>query len=148
MAVLLTAVEALPIGFSVACGRTQRRGFPIIYTNRHFEVLTGYDRAQVVGQNLKFLQCAFTEESAVEEVSSALRQCQPVQVVITNQTKSGGVYKNLMALKPIFNEKKDLLYYFSLHLLVIESADGYKAKEDFMRSLMALLPDVVNESRH
>lgn len=48
---------ALPLAVSVADARTfENPGFPLIYVNKHFEMLTGYSREYCLGKNCKFLQ--------------------------------------------------------------------------------------------
>eukprot|EP01031_Cornospumella_fuschlensis_P044991 gene44991-55034_t len=44
LAALITAVEALPVCFTLASASSERQGFPLIYVNRYFERVTGYDR--------------------------------------------------------------------------------------------------------
>lgn len=51
------AIKDLPLAISIADGNTfTAPGFPLIYVNRHFEVMTGYDRTYCLGKNCKFLQ--------------------------------------------------------------------------------------------
>ena len=50
LAALLAAVEALPISFLLSSARNDHRGFPLMYCNRYFENLTGYDRNFVLGK--------------------------------------------------------------------------------------------------
>jgi hypothetical protein len=45
LTILLAAVEALPIAFSLASAKEgKEKGFPLIYVNKYFEKLTGYSR--------------------------------------------------------------------------------------------------------
>lgn len=53
---LLESVDNLPICVSIATARKMQQGFPLIYVNRFFEVSTGYSRAEILGENCRFLQ--------------------------------------------------------------------------------------------
>ena len=50
---LLSGVESVPIAFSLASAT--KPGFPLVYVNKQFELLTGYPRAEVLGQSCQFL---------------------------------------------------------------------------------------------
>lgn len=53
----IETVLELPVAVSIADARTfENPGFPLIYVNKHFEMLTGYNRQYCLGKNCKFLQ--------------------------------------------------------------------------------------------
>jgi PAS domain S-box-containing protein len=106
LAGLLSSVESLPVCISLAAASETMRGFPLIYVNAAFENSTGYDRADVIGRNCKFLQEGkeaghTSEPDSMARLSEALRKAVPVKVAITNFKKDGTPFRNLLAMKPI-----------------------------------------------
>jgi hypothetical protein len=53
---LVGSFEDLPVCISIASASAEMRGFPLVYVNKCFEMITGYDRSEIIGQNCKFLQ--------------------------------------------------------------------------------------------
>lgn len=51
---LVLTMENLHIPFSMSSARSDRPGFPLIYVNKAFERLTGYDRREIMGQSCKY----------------------------------------------------------------------------------------------
>jgi PAS domain S-box-containing protein len=105
---LLAAVEHLPICVSLSTARRSRPGFPLVYVNKYFEETTGYTQAEIVGQNCRFLQKGrkpgdCSEAESIERLGKALRSATPVKVSITNYRKDGRPFRNLLAMKPIFD---------------------------------------------
>ena len=110
--------------------------------NSYFEKKTGFRRSEVLGKNLKFLQCADTEASAVAEMSEALRFARPWRGCLTNQTSSGDTqFKNLLAIKPIFGGDGSYIYVICLSLDVTRDVDGSSRKTKLLGELIDLIPD-------
>ena len=102
LAVLLAAIEAVPLAFCIASGDKARRGWPLIYVNRQFETLTGYDRSEVLARNCKFMQCAESEPEKIQYMTERLRAEKQCRVVITNctsETSGKKLFKNLVVFK-------------------------------------------------
>lgn len=139
---LLTAVESLPVCVSLSTARSDRRGFPLIYVNKSFERATGYSRAEIVGRNCRFLQSSETEKDSIERLSNALRDAKPVRVALTNYRKDGTAFKNLLAMKPIFDETGRYRYVIGVQFDVTEDNAG-PAKLIVANELLNVLPDVI-----
>jgi PAS domain S-box-containing protein len=145
LAVLLAAIEAVPLAFCIASA--EKRGFPLVYVNRQFESLTGYPRAECLGKNCKFLQCEATEADKVMQLSEGLKNSRQTMVVITNRTseKAGSrVFKNLVVVKPIYDEaKKNVLYMISIAMDASKDVDDYEARSKLASDLMEMLPGCI-----
>jgi PAS domain S-box-containing protein len=105
---LLASVENLPVCVSLSTARKTRLGFPLIYVNKYFEDTTGYSQSEIIGQNCRFLQKGKrdndrSEQDSIDRLTKALRSATPVKVAITNYKKSGVAFRNLLAMKPIFD---------------------------------------------
>ena len=75
--------------------------FPITYVNAAFETLTGYDEADALGRNCRFLQGPGTDLAAVAEIHSALEECRDVRVVLLNYRKDGSPFYNELRLSMV-----------------------------------------------
>ena len=58
---LVGCFEDMPVCISVASACKDFPGFPLCYVNKCFENNTGYNRAEIIGQNCKFLQQCNTD---------------------------------------------------------------------------------------
>jgi PAS domain S-box-containing protein len=143
VAALLAAAEGLPLAFSLCSARKTHRGFPVLFVNKFFEKLTGYNRVDVLGKNLKFLQSPFSEAASVTKLSESLKTGQKCSVVITNITKDEKVFRNLVVIRPIFDDKKNYVYVIGIHVDVSREVDGYVSKMKIVNDLADLLPDLV-----
>eukprot|EP01033_Poteriospumella_lacustris_P004063 gene4063-2898_t len=77
---------------------------PVSVTIARATKLTGYGRDEVLGRNCRFLQSEeCTEMGQVEQLQHALRERHACcKVALTNKRKNGSVFRNLLALKPIY----------------------------------------------
>ena len=145
LAVLLAAIESVPLSFCIASADKARKGFPLIYVNRQFEILTGYERFEALGRNCKFLQCDQSEPEKIAEMENALKNSRGTKVVITNvtsETVGKRVFKNLVVLKPIFDEhEKNVLYVICIMMDATRDVDDYKARSKLAQDLMDMLPN-------
>jgi PAS domain S-box-containing protein len=140
---LLSAVEALPVGFSVASASKMRLGFPIVFANKYFQIITGYSRSEIIGQNCKILQSDKTEKAKVAQMSKSLCAGKNHTTVITNKRKSGEPLRQLLSLKPIFNKNGEYLYVFCMHIDITDKANNYQKEYNFATKLMSTLPSKI-----
>lgn len=142
LSTLLAAVEALPICFSLASANPARRGFPLIYVNRYFEKITGYGRDEILGRNCReFLQCPETEVGKCAVLSEGLKSMVASMAVLTNKMQDGRKFKNLVALKPIMDDKKRYCYVVGLHFDVTREVDHAASKFSLAQELLEMIPD-------
>ena len=140
---LLAAVEDLPICVSLATANVNRRGFPLIYVNKAFETTTGYMRSEIVGQNCRFLQSGgFCEQEIINKMTHALATASPIKVAITNYRKDGTTFKNLLAMKPIFDTKGTYRFVIGVQFDVT-AEDADISKINMIDDLLSILPNVV-----
>lgn len=145
LSTFLGAVEGLPICVSLATASQSRRGFPLIYVNSIFEETTGYSRTEIIGRNCAFLQQSKDGESeseyfTIKLLSEALKDAKPVYATITNYRKNGEKFKNLLAMKPLFDADGVYSYVVGLQFEV-SNADGKHRSLATVNDLLSMLPD-------
>lgn len=143
LAALLAAVEALPLAFSLTTASRDRRGFPLMYVNKQFEKLTGYSRSDVLGRNCKFLQCPESEKAQLSILTEALRMEKPAKVILSNMTRDQRPFKNLIVIKPVFDEKRVYSYVMAIQMDVTRDFENCTNKMQLAQELMDMLPSTL-----
>lgn len=144
---LLASVENLPVCVSLAAANKEMAGFPLIYVNAAFETTTGYPRCEIIGQNCRFLQIGkkpghTAEVQSISRMTAALKEGRPVKVAITNFRKDGTPFRNLLAMKPIFDS--DGGYAFVLGIQFdIGVTDASAKKMKIIDDLFRVLPNTI-----
>jgi PAS domain S-box-containing protein len=108
---------------------------PIVYANEAFELITGYDRKEIVGRNCRFLQGEDRDQPEIERIREALREHKPVTVTLRNYRKNGELFYNQFSIRPLFDQNGKLIYYLGTQYDVSEKM---RAEEELLR-LNALL---------
>jgi PAS domain S-box-containing protein len=74
---------------------------PIIYVNDKFLEHSGYERADVIGKNCRFMQGQDSESVSVQQFREAIAGNKMVSLRITNYRKDGTKFANQIMLRPI-----------------------------------------------
>lgn len=98
-----TAIDGVGVG--VVITDPLQEDNPMIYCNKSFEELTGYDKAEIIGKNCRFLQGEDTSLVAVEKIHKALAKQESVRVEIKNYRKNGSLFWNELHIYPVYLEK-------------------------------------------
>ena len=85
---------------------------PIVFANRAFRSLTGYDESDIIGRNCRFLQGPKTDQKPVKELREAIAQEDVTIVELVNYRKDGSSFWNALHIGPIYDEKGRLTYFF------------------------------------
>ncbi|TLX56628.1 hybrid sensor histidine kinase/response regulator [Stutzerimonas nosocomialis] len=93
---------------------------PVVFINKAFLDLTGYEEHQVVGRNCRFLQGEQTDPESVAEVRKALEEHRGVALDLLNYKADGTPFWNALFIGPIFDERGELLYFFASQLDVTQ----------------------------
>ncbi len=89
---------------------------PIIFCNRAFERLSGYQQSEILGQNCRFLQGAETDRSTIARIKQAIARREDVHEDIFNYRKDGSGFWNALFVSPVFGSAGELLYFFASQL--------------------------------
>jgi diguanylate cyclase (GGDEF)-like protein/PAS domain S-box-containing protein len=75
--------------------------FPLLYVNRAFEELTGYEAAEVLGRNCRFLHADDAEQPGLRTVRECLHDFRPGRALLRNYRKDGTLFWNELSLYPV-----------------------------------------------
>ena len=85
---------------------------PIVFANRAFRELTGYDEDEILGRNCRFLQGRRTDREQVQAMRRAIESEEVTIVELLNYRKDGSAFWNALHLGPIYNDAGELIYFF------------------------------------
>ena len=100
---------------------------PIVFANDAFLTLTGYDRAEVMGRNCRFLQGPATDPDTVERIRHAVRTRTDIATELLNYRKDATAFWNALFISPVFDADGALAYYFASQLDVSRRRDAEEA---------------------
>ncbi len=89
---------------------------PIVFANRAFQDLTGYEEEEVIGRNCRFLQGAQTDRRAVSELREAVAARRAVSVELLNYKRDGTPFWNGVYIAPVHDQDGKLIYFFASQL--------------------------------
>jgi PAS domain S-box-containing protein len=87
---------------------------PIIYCNRAFVEMSGYQREEVIGHNCRFLQKDDRGQPERQIIKDALQQGESCQVQIRNYKKDGTAFWNELYMSPIKNDEGKVTYFIGV----------------------------------
>jgi PAS domain S-box-containing protein len=87
---------------------------PIIYANKAFELLTGYDKKDILGLNCRFLQGEDRNQDARRQIKEGMKKQETIAVTLRNYKKDGTLFHNHLKITPLFDNKGRILYFLGL----------------------------------
>jgi PAS domain S-box-containing protein len=143
--VLLATIDACPLSITVADARLP--DMPLIYANRRFRQITGYEQAEVIGRNCRFLQGPATEDDATAAIRRALAAGEQAELTLNNYTKAGEVFLNRLILAPVHDETGSLTAYIGLQADITLDAKrrDAEAQRQKMEALGRMMGGVAHE---
>ena len=100
---------------------------PLVYSNKAFEDMTVYAHDEVVGRNCRFLQGADRNQPELDKLRAAMKNKQPIEVTLRNYRKNGELFYNRLVVKPLFDNKGDLIYFLGVQYDITQQV---KAQEE------------------
>jgi len=111
------AMNQAPVGITIGDATVEDE--PLVYVNKQFERVTGYDRSAVLGRNCRFLQGAGTDEETVDRLRTAIENRESVSVELLNYRADGTPFWNQLDLAPVRNDG-EVTHYFGFQKDVTE----------------------------
>ncbi|WP_160000481.1 histidine kinase famiy protein [Roseomonas sp. 18066] len=100
---------------------------PILYANHAFLRMTGYDAAEVLGRNCRFLQGPETDRATLATLRRAIAEEREIALEVLNYRKNGSSFWNALFVSPIHDEQGELAYFFGSQLDVSRRRDAEDA---------------------
>jgi PAS domain S-box-containing protein len=113
---------------------------PLVYVNDAFEELTGYDAAEAVGRNCRFLQGPETDPEVVDEIRAAVDAEEPLTTELRNYRADGTAFWNWLSITPIYDEDGTLLRFLGSQRDVSEQHRNRRVR----RELLSTTGDLMN----
>lgn len=104
------AVEQAPTAISIADVQAT-----ILYANRAFEMLTGYRREEVIGQNESILSSNATPFSIYRQLWRTIQRKQTWTGTLVNRNKGGADYIAELTIAPVLDRDGEIKYFLGMH---------------------------------
>lgn len=129
-------IKASPIAAVISDPRLPDN--PIVECNAAFTELTGYERAEIIGRNCRFMAGENTEPELTETLRAGIRNGEPVIVEILNYKKDGTPFCNAVMIAPIFDTQGKIEYFLGSQVEVLE--DQSRRREEARKMVDHLSP--------
>jgi PAS domain S-box-containing protein len=103
------AMDAAPIGITIT--DPTRPDNPTVYANAAFERITGYEREEILGRNMRFLQGPATDDEAVETLREGIASREQTSATLVNYRADGTQFWNRVDIAPVHDETGTLVNY-------------------------------------
>jgi PAS domain S-box-containing protein len=97
---------------------------PIVYVNKAFEDMCGYDPSEIVGRNCRFLQGNDRNQPELDRLRTAIKKGEPVEVTLRNYRKNGELFHNRLVVKPLFDDRGSVVYFLGVQYDITEQVDA------------------------
>lgn len=138
---LKQALDATNVG--VVITDPQKEDNPIVYINRGFTKLTGYDENDVLGKNCRFLQGADTDRAVVTSIAEGIKEKKSIHVELINYHKNGSAFRNELIIDPIYIEKTKQTFFIGVQKDVSEQYETKFELEDTLKEVQRLSTPIV-----
>ena len=89
---------------------------PIIYHNKGFESVTGYESDEILGRNCRFLQGPLTSNDTKRVIREKLASQEEVKVEILNYRKDQTTFWNEVCINPVFDHHGRVSHYIGIQM--------------------------------
>jgi PAS domain S-box-containing protein len=93
---------------------------PILYSNTAFTKMTGYDQAEVLGKNCRFLQNDDRDQAEINTLNLAIERGESCRVTLRNYRKDGTLFWNELTITPLYDEHQELTHFIGVQSDVSE----------------------------
>ena len=96
------SVMAASFGYVITeCGQKKN---PIVFVNKAFQEITGYEPKEVLGKNCRFLMGKDNKQGSLEQIRDAIKSGSKCTAVARNYRKDGSLFFNELSIIPICDQ--------------------------------------------
>jgi len=125
------AITSSPYGYVITdTGQTDN---PVIFVNKAFQQITGYEANEVLGRNCDFLLRKDTDQSSLDKIRDAVKKGHRFTAVVRNYKKDGSLFYNELTIVSTLKDKsgKEAYRIWSLR----DVTDSIEAQREFALQL-------------
>jgi PAS domain S-box-containing protein len=131
----LAAMDAAQQGITIV--DVTREDEPLVYVNEAFSRLTGYETAEAIGRNCRFLQGEETDPDTTDRMRAAIDAREPITVRVRNYRKDGTPFWNRVSLIPVTNGDGTTTHYLGFQRDVTDRVRRERELERYRRLVQA-----------
>jgi PAS domain S-box-containing protein len=111
---------------------------PIVYANKRFEEITGYQIDEIIGRNCRFLQSDDRDQEGLRRLREAIKNRQPIEVTLRNYRRDGALFYNKLNITPLFDAQGKLIYFLGVQYDVTEQVHAETEIGDLKAKLQTI----------
>ncbi|GLI93582.1 GlxA family transcriptional regulator [Methylocystis echinoides] len=111
---------------------------PIVYANKRFNEITGYDPKEIIGRNCRFLQREDRDQEGLRRLREAIVNRQPVEVTLRNYRRDGQLFHNKLNITPLFDAHGNLIYFLGVQYDVTDQVRAETEIGDLRAKLQSI----------
>ncbi|MGQ4554968.1 PAS domain S-box protein [Halobellus sp. GM3] len=138
------AMDEAPVGITLADPNQEDN--PLVYANRRFCELTGYEAEEILGRNCRFIQDDDTDSAVISRIREAVEARESVTETIRNRRKDGTTFWNRLTIAPVRDETGALVSFVGFQEDVTDRIEREQALEATTQRLHAIIeaaPDAI-----
>ncbi len=118
---------------------------PLVFVNRAFCKITGYEPDEALGKNCRFLQGPETDAKEVRKIRGSLRDGKHCLATLLNYRKDGSPFWNRLSLVPVFDFNRELRYFVGIQSDITQEVRDRENRAQFeaMRATLQAVNNVV-----
>jgi phosphoserine phosphatase RsbU/P len=101
-------------GIGIVITNPNEKDNPIIYHNKGFESLTGYEHNEIIGRNCRFLQGPLTNHDTKKRIREKVGKKEEIKIDILNYRKDQTTFWNELSINPVFNEQGEIRHFIGI----------------------------------
>ncbi|ELK46278.1 PAS domain-containing protein [Halobacillus sp. ACCC02827] len=131
------------VGAGVVITDPEQEDNPMIYCNKGFQELTGYQPEEILGKNCRFLQGEETKPEKIKLIRQGLANREPVLVELRNYRKDGSLFWNELQIFPVYIEQMDQTYFVGVQKDVTKRREQEELIGHYLSELKRLSTPIV-----
>ena len=140
------AIEAASVGIVITDARQSNN--PVTYVNSALSRITGYNRDEFIGQDMRMLQGPDTDPEVIEVIREAIKEKRSCEVILRNYRKDGTPFWNELSISPVRDDREKLTHYIGVQtdVTALRQAEEERHELEIAKQIqLSLLP---KESLH